>query len=256
MAEIQLEDVSFSYVDRTQSFSALRGVSLTIRDGEFVCLLGPSGCGKSTLLHLLAGLRLPERGSVRIHGVPVKEPVDDCAVVFQSYSLFPWMTVRKNVAFCIQHSSRGLTGREAVQKAEACLAAVGLARDMEKYPCQLSGGMRQRAAIARAFAMDAGILLLDEPFGALDTRMRGGLQALLEDLWNSGGGKRKTVVFVTHDIDEALLLADRVIFMEPGRVSAEIPIELPRPRKAYLGQPLYAGIRARLSGLYYKEDQI
>lgn len=257
MAEIKLDHVGFDYIDnRTERFSALHDVSLTVADGEFVCLLGQSGCGKSTLLSLLAGLHMPTRGEVRIRDVLVRRPGNGCAMVFQSYSLFPWMTARKNVAFGIRHSQRGLTGREAVCEAKKYLFLVGMGQDMDKYPYQLSGGMRQRAAIARAFAMDADILLLDEPFGALDTRMRTELQTLLENLWSNQGAKKKTVVFVTHDIEEALLLADRVIFMENGRIAAEIPIEFPRPRKACQEDLRYAAVRERLTRLFYRGEKL
>ena len=255
MAEIKLEHVGFDYAGRgTERFSALHDVSLTVADGEFLCILGRSGCGKSTLLSLMAGLHMPARGEIRIRDMPVRQPGNGCAMVFQSYSLFPWMTAGQNVAFGIRHSQRGLTGRQAACEAEKYLSLVGMGQDMDKYPYQLSGGMRQRVAIARAFAMDADILLLDEPFGALDTKMRTELQVLLEHLWSDRGTKRKTVVFVTHDIEEALLLADRVIFMETGRITAEIPVEFPRPRKACQEDPGYTAVRERLTRLFYRGE--
>lgn len=254
MAEIELDGVRFSYGAKEGNPFCLRDVTLSVEKGEFVCVLGRSGCGKSTLLRLMAGLCLPEEGAVRIGGRPVKGPAEKCAMVFQSGSLFPWMTVRQNVAFCIRHTDRGMGARQAREQAELCLAAVGMEEDLDKYPCQLSGGMRQRAAIAGAFAADAEILLLDEPFSALDTRMRAGLRSLLEALWRGRDTKGKTVVLVTHDLDEALLLADRVVFMKRGGIAAELPVPAPRPREA--GSASCAGTRERLSALFYEEDCI
>ena len=175
---IEADDISFSYATESP---VLRGLSLRVRRGEFVCVLGHSGCGKSTLLSLLMGLLEPSSGSIKIEGEPMRGPATDRAIVFQDYSLFPWMTARQNVAFGIEHS-RGLAKKAALELADGYLAQVGLYESREKYPHQLSGGMRQRAAIARALAMDSAIWLFDEPFSALDPQMRASLQALVMEL--------------------------------------------------------------------------
>ena len=233
---IKLDNISFSYEDGGQREKALASVSLTIENGEFVCLLGPSGCGKTTLIRLLAGLHAPSSGTVAINGEEVKGPRDDTAIVFQDYALFPWMTARNNVEFCIKHTNKGLSAKEVEQRAEVFLTRVGMLDAAEKHPYQMSGGMRQRIAIARALAMDKDILLLDEPFGALDAKNRSDLQDLLEELWSADPDARKTVLFVTHDIREAVRLADRVIMMQPGKLAEDIKVDLKRPRTELKGE--------------------
>ena len=230
MAKIELEHVFYTYPDQPGSAPVLHDLSLTIEDGEFLCIVGQSGCGKSTLLHLLAGLSFPTSGAVRIDGQPVTGPATNRAMVFQNYTLFPWMSARRNVEFGVLQARPGLSRTEARRIASDVLEQVGMLPHAEKYPFQLSGGMRQRVALARSLAMDADILLLDEPFGALDTRIRSELQALIESLYLGAQGKRKTVVFVTHDIHEAVFLGDRVVYMTPGAISGILPIELPHPR--------------------------
>lgn len=254
MSSIQLEHIQFSYVDHGQSFQALEDVTVTIGDGEFLCIVGRSGCGKTTLLRLMAGLQAPQSGSIRINGQEVTGPDTDRAVVFQNYTLFPWMTAAKNVQFGIHQSRRDLSRPEVRSIAMEFLEKVGMADFADSYPYQLSGGMRQRVAIARALAMDTDILLLDEPFGALDARNRRELQALLEQLW-SNGAKRKTVVFVTHDISEAVQLADRVLYMTPGRIDADLPVPLPRPREQLTGSEAaqLQALRRQLLELFYKD---
>ena len=232
MAKIELDHVSYSYTGQSGGALALQDLSLTIADGEFVCIVGQSGCGKSTLLRLLAGLAFPESGEVRIAGRPVTGPDTDRSIVFQNYTLFPWMTVRRNVEFGIHQARRSWSRQQVRRTADEYLRQVSMLRDAEKYPYQLSGGMRQRAAIARALAMDTDILLMDEPFGALDTRIRRELQILLEGLRATEDGRRKTTVFVTHDIQEAVFLADRIIYMVPGQIYRILPVPLPRPRSA------------------------
>ena len=217
MPKIETKKLCFAYKDSKQSIKALENMELSIADGEFVCILGPSGCGKSTLLRLLAGLEKPDRGEVLIDGKPVTGPGSDRMIVFQDYALFPWLTAEKNVSFALCHGRR-LSKKESVEEARFYLKKVGIEKAAKLYPFQLSGGMRQRVAIARALAMDTDILLLDEPFGALDAKIRREIQELLLSLWQADG--KKTVVFVTHDIDEALLLSQRIVFMEPGRVKA------------------------------------
>lgn len=245
MPEIEIKGLSFGYSDSASGTETLENIDLHIADGEFICLLGASGCGKSTLLRLMAGLESPTAGQLLIGGRAVEGTGADRMIVFQDYALFPWLTALKNVRFAVKEAKK-LPKAEAQRIAEDMLGRVGMQDAMDKYPFQLSGGMRQRVAIARALAMDTDILLLDEPFGALDAGTRASLQELLLELWQNKGGKKKTVVFVTHDISEAVLLADRVVYMQPGRIAAEIKVELPRPRS----RENTAELRDRLRSLF------
>lgn len=231
MPAISFKDLSYAYEDNGESYLALDHVNMEIADGEFLCLVGHSGCGKSTMLALLAGLIAPSSGAILIDGKPIEGPGLDRSVVFQSYSLFPWQTALKNVVFAARQANKQLDKHAAKQKAMELLSLVDMEKFANKYPFQLSGGMRQRVAIARALAVDAPVMLLDEPFGALDPMIRGKLQELLLRLW-SGDGKRKTALFVTHDIDEALILADRIVFMEPKHVIKEFVLPKDRERTA------------------------
>jgi len=203
---------------------AVDDVSLSVARGEFVCIVGPSGCGKSTLLRILAGLEEQTSGTITVDaaGWPVQN-----AMVFQESGLFPWMTVQDNVAFGLM--TRGVAQSEINDRVEGALKLVGLTRFRKHYPHQLSGGMRQRGAIARAFVTDPGMLLMDEPFAALDAQNRTILQAELVRLWEETG---KTVIYITHSIEEALLLGDRTVVMtaQPGRIKEIIPIPFPHPR--------------------------
>jgi len=201
----------------------LRGLDLTVEEGEFVCILGPTGCGKTTLLRLLSGLLMPDAGEIRLAGEPPGG--GQAGLVFQQNSLFPWRKVIRNVTFPLE--MKGLPRREARVKAMELLDLVGLADVAESYPWELSGGMQQRAAIARALAGNREILLMDEPFGALDDRRRLVLHQQLLDIREE---RRMTVLFVTHNIEEALILGDRVIVLGHGRVLAEETVDLPRPR--------------------------
>lgn len=192
---------------------ALEPTDLTVNDNDFITILGPSGCGKSTLLRVVAGLETPTAGEVRLNGHPVTRPGPDRGMVFQSYTLFPWLSVRDNVCFGLRE--RGVPRAEQRAIADRFLGQVGLKGFENHYPAQLSGGMQQRTALARALANDPDILLLDEPFGALDHQTREVMQELLLGIWEQ---HRKTVLFVTHDMDEALMLGTRIVVMDHGRV--------------------------------------
>ena len=206
---------------------ALRGISVTIEKGEFVCLLGASGCGKSTLLRIVAGFEKATRGSVSVYSFDVDRPGPDRGMVFQDYGLFPWLTVRENIEFGPRH--RGVPSKDIADTTKRFLSMVGLSSSADRYPHQLSGGMKQRVAIARVLANDTDILLMDEPFGALDALTRSKLQEELIDIWQS---TKLTVIFVTHSVEEAVLLADQIIVMTagPGRVDCQIKVDLPRSR--------------------------
>jgi NitT/TauT family transport system ATP-binding protein len=206
---------------------ALAPIDLEIAQGEFICLVGASGCGKSTLLRIVAGFEQPTTGEIRIHGKKVTDPGSDRGMVFQDYALFPWMTVRENVGFGPRQ--RGLSRKEIEDISDEFLKLVGLDRFADRYPNQLSGGMKQRVAIARVLANNANILLMDEPFGALDALTREQLQRELQQICSRTG---VTTIFVTHSVEEAVLLADRVLVMSagPGRIDGDFDIKLSRPR--------------------------
>ena len=229
-AYIRLRDVSQVFREhRQQEVVALKNINLDIRRGEFVCLLGPSGCGKSTLLNAIAGFTPPTTGRITVDGQPIVAPGPDRGMVFQEYALFPWMTVEKNIAFGleIQKASKP----QIREKLSALLAMLQLTEFRDRYPRDLSGGMRQRVAIARVLALDAPILLMDEPFGALDALTRRNLQDELLRIWAE---LKKTIVFVTHSIEESAYLADRVVVMtyRPGTIKRELAITLARERDA------------------------
>jgi ABC-type nitrate/sulfonate/bicarbonate transport system ATPase subunit len=225
---------------------ALQPTDLTVAPGEFVAILGPSGCGKSTLLRIVAGLDRPTGGELFLDGAPIAGPGPDRGMVFQSYTLFPWLTVQQNICFGLRE--RGVAEAEQRAIAEKFIARTGLKGFENHWPRQLSGGMQQRTALARALANDPEILLLDEPFGALDHQTRELMQELLLEIWEAD---RKTVLFVTHDIDEAVFLANRVLVMSarPGRIKAEVPVPLPYPREwTVKTTPEFAALKARLMG--------
>ncbi|MCM1387898.1 MAG: ABC transporter ATP-binding protein [Bacillus sp. (in: Bacteria)] len=225
--KIEIKDVSFDYTDNKKRYMALKNVNLNIRTGEFVCILGPSGCGKSTLLNLLNGINRVHQGQILVDGKPISGPGIDRAVVFQQYSLFPWLTVKGNVLFGIKQNGKKYSKKRREELAEKYIESVGLTSAKGRYANQLSGGMKQRVAVARALALESDILLLDEPFGAIDPKLRFELQELVSKLCVE---HNKTVVFITHDIDEAILLADRVVVMEPGRIRNILKVNLPHPR--------------------------
>jgi len=224
---ISIDHVSKVFGQGASGVSALEDVSLAIKEGEFVVFLGPSGCGKSTLLRMIAGLANPSSGAIRIAGRAVEGRDPAVGMVFQSYTSFPWLTVEQNVGFGLTLNKTDALARQA--KVAAMLDRVSLSKFAHAYPAQLSGGMQQRLAIARALAVDPGVLLMDEPFGALDALTRVEMQTLLLDLCAQD---QKTVVFVTHDIDEAMLLADRIVvfYPHPGRVAEIIDVNIAHPR--------------------------
>ncbi|KAA1172850.1 ABC transporter ATP-binding protein [Marinobacter salinexigens] len=228
---ISVRDVDIVFDTQSGPHVAVKDANLTIQPGEFVCLLGPSGCGKSTLMNTVAGFVSPSQGEVLVDGKAVTEPGPDRGMVFQQHSLFPWKTVKENVAFGPLMAGTGQN--EANSIARTFLSLVGLAAFENAYPNTLSGGMQQRVGIARALANYPSVLLMDEPFGALDAQTRIMMQENLLEIWSEF---RNTVVFVTHDIDEAVFLSDRIVVMSasPGRIIADIEVTLPRPREQSL----------------------
>ena len=231
----------------------LRDINLRVREGEFLCLLGPSGSGKTTLLRLLAGLEQPSSGRLAFQGKPIRGPGIERGVVFQDYALFPWMNMEDNIGLALEQSAPTHSAKGRRKLAAEYLAMVGLAGAERRYPFELSGGMQQRGAIARALALGSRVLLLDEPFGALDPVNRLRLQVLLLAVW-SAARPSKTVVFVTHDVEEAIFLGDRVVVLgsTPGRVIAdlEVPFTRPRIRAEVLADATYRELRNRIEDLY------
>jgi len=225
MSQIGLDDVTHIYGSGPESVTAIEDFSLTIGDDEFVSVIGPSGCGKSTLLYIVGGFIDSTEGSVTVDGVPVDGPGTDRGVIFQEYALYPWQTVLENVTFGINHASPGVDDVE--DRAMRFIDRVGLGGFEDNYPKELSGGMKQRVAIARTLAYDPEVLLLDEPFGALDAQTK---EVLQEDLLELCRETNKTVLFVTHDIEEAVYLSDRVVTMtaHPGRKKSEFEVDLDR----------------------------
>ncbi len=231
-----------------RAHEALADVTLDIEPGEFIVLLGPSGCGKSTLLYLIAGLEQPTSGRIMANGELVVAPAPDRSLIFQETSLFPWLNVWQNVSFGL--SIRGAPADERKETARRVLARVGLAEAIERHPEELSGGMRQRVAVARALAMRPEVLLMDEPFAALDVQTRVKMQGFLLDVWEAS---KASVLFVTHHMDEAIALADRIVVFtaRPGRIKAIVPVDAPRPRN--LTSPASLDLRVRLTALLQDE---
>ncbi|AGF73242.1 ABC transporter ATP-binding protein [Corynebacterium halotolerans] len=246
---VEIDQITKSYGSTT----IIGPTSVTIDEGEFVSLLGPSGCGKSTILGMIAGLKFPSTGTVSTGGEQVTGPGPDRGMVFQHHALLPWMTARGNIEFGLK-SARPQYGKQQRREIAAdFLAKVGLTHAADRRPARLSGGMQQRVGLARAFAIDPEILLLDEPFGALDALTRRQLQLQLLQVWEAS---RRTVVMVTHDVDEAILLSDRVLVMAPSpdsTIIADITVDLPRPRFGEsddpVGEQRSAGLRHELLGL-------
>jgi len=239
---LAVHDVGKTFMIGNKQVEALRNVSLVIEKGEFLCVIGASGCGKSTLLRIIAGFDEPTSGCVEIYDHPVQGPGSDRGMVFQDYALFPWLTVRENIAFGPRQ--KGMTAARVRAITDEFLNMVGLAAFADRFPSQLSGGMKQRVAIARVLANEANILLMDEPFGALDALTREQLQDELMQIWARTG---LTVIFVTHSVEEATLLADRVVVMTagPGRIEADTRIDLPRPRD--VSSPAFNEVRRGLT---------
>jgi ABC-type nitrate/sulfonate/bicarbonate transport system ATPase subunit len=250
--KLAIRHVSKSFALRKSRVDALREVSFTQKENEFVTLIGTTGCGKSTLLFIVAGLEEPSNGAVLVDGRPVIGPGRDRGMVFQAYTLFPWLSAEKNVEFALD---RRVPRRTRSEMAREHLELVGLGRFRDAYPSQLSGGMRQRVALARALCYQPTVLLMDEPFGALDAQTRQRMQELLTSVWEQ---HRLTVLFVTHDIDEAIFLSDRVVVMtsRPGTVKEEMRIELPRPRTMdTLVHPTFAQCKAALLASLREESE-
>jgi NitT/TauT family transport system ATP-binding protein len=228
-----------------QSTQALQPIDFEVRENDFVTILGPSGCGKSTLLRIVAGLDFPTAGKVLLDGANIDGPGSDRGVVFQSYTLFPWLTIAQNIRFGLRE--RGLPDAVQKERSDYFIAKVGLRGFENHFPKQLSGGMQQRTAIARALANDPKMLLLDEPFGALDNQTRVLMQELLLGIWESA---QKTVLFVTHDIDEAIFMANRVAVFSarPGRIKTEIAVDFPHPRHYTIKtSPEFMALKAQLT---------
>lgn len=247
MSKLVIENLSrvFPAVHGGQAVTALQPTNLSIGDNDFVTILGPSGCGKSTLLRMVAGLDRPTTGTITLDGRRIAAPGPDRGMVFQSYTLFPWLTISQNIAFGLRE--KGMNEAAAKDIVSAYIDKVGLRGFENHWPKQLSGGMQQRTAIARALANDPAVLLLDEPFGALDNQTRALMQELLLGIWER---ERKTVLFVTHDIEEAIFIASRCLVMSarPGRVKADLPINLPYPRHYTLKtSPEFSDLKARLT---------
>ncbi len=238
---VEIDRVSIVFGNGRKAHKAVEETSIRIEPGEFVCILGPSGCGKSTLLNSVAGYVKPNSGEVRVDGEKVSGPGPDRGMVFQQYSLFPWKTVKDNVAFGPKLAGSSYTEAESI--ARTFLDMVGLLRFANRYPTELSGGMQQRVGIARALANYPCVLLMDEPFGARDAQTRQMMQENLLNIWSEFG---TTVLFITHDIDEAIFLADRVLIMSagPGRIIAEFAIDLRRPRPPeVIAEPAFAELK-------------
>ncbi len=248
---LEIHDLVKEYGSRRRSVRALDGASLALAENEFVSLVGTSGCGKSTLLQVAAGLQEPTSGTVLVDGEPITGPGRDRGVVFQTYTLLPWLSARKNIEFALRDEQLSRSERRA--RADEQLSLVGLEEFADALPNELSGGMKQRVAIARALSYRPRILLMDEPFGALDALTRGLMQELLTQVWER---HRLTVLFVTHDVEEAVYISDRVLVMtnRPGVIKDEIVVDLPRPRHHELvGTPRFGELMGEVLGSIREE---
>ena len=251
LTKLKIDNVVKEYNGNKGKTVALNGVSLDIKENEFICVVGPSGCGKSTLLNIIAGLLEPTSGAVYLDGEKIEGTGVERGVVFQGYALFPWRTVLKNVMFGLE--MKRVPKAQAEEIAKKYIKAVGLEGFEHAYPKELSGGMRQRVAIARAYAADPEVLLLDEPFGALDAQTRVQLQSELLNTWEH---EKKTCFFITHDVDEAIILAQRVIIMSarPGRIKRIVDIDIPYPRtQATKTDPRFLELKTEIWNEVYQE---
>lgn len=249
---VECKNIGVVFGSGDSMVEAVKNVSIDVQPGEFVSLVGPSGCGKSTLLSIVAGFTKPTRGTATLDGGPITKPGSERGVVFQQYSLFPWLSVRKNVEFGLKMAGVARSKRE--QSARTLLGLAGLLAFENHYPDQLSGGMKQRIGIVRALATSPQVLLMDEPFGALDTQTRAVMQEILTNMWQQF---RISVFFITHDIEESVFLSDRVYVMtaRPGRIKAEIKVPLPRPRTAEMtGTKEFMDLVHQLKGLIREES--
>jgi NitT/TauT family transport system ATP-binding protein len=256
MSKILLKGVCLDYIDNGSVFTALKDLNLSVEEGEFVSIIGSSGCGKSTILNMLSGILSLTKGEFLIDGAPVEGPGKNRGIVFQHYSLFPWMTSKGNIIFGLRQIEENISKAKVDEIARQYLQKVGLAGFENKFPFQLSGGMQQRVAIARTLAMQPAILLMDEPFGAVDARNKLILQDLLIDLLLKTDGK-KTVVFVTHDVDEAILLSDRVLFMHNKSIESNftVPFNRPRVRESLYRTEDYIKLREKIMALFFRDLQ-
>lgn len=249
---VECRNIGVVFGDGASAVQAVQDVTLTVQPSEFVSLIGPSGCGKSTILSIVAGFLKPTRGEATVDGAKISKPGSDRGVVFQQYSLFPWLSVRRNVEFGLKMSGEPKSNRE--QKARTLLGLAGLLSFENHYPDQLSGGMKQRIGIVRALATSPQVLLMDEPFGALDTQTRVVMQEILTNMWQQF---RISVLFITHDIEESVFLSDRIYVMtaRPGRIKAEIKVPLPRPRTPSMhDSPEFIELVHTLKGLIREES--
>jgi ABC-type nitrate/sulfonate/bicarbonate transport system ATPase subunit len=252
VSTIEFVDVAMRFKTRHGEVRALDRISLTVPDGQFACIVGPSGCGKSTLLMVAAGLVTPTEGEVLVDGHLATSPGADRGMVFQSYSLYPWLSVRRNIEFGLE--IKGIGKGERHRQSDELIRLMKLTGFADAYPKALSGGMKQRVAIARALANDPQVLLMDEPFGALDALTRQIMQELLTDLWQR---YRKTVLFVTHDIEEAIFLGDVIYVMtsRPGRIRTTVAVDIPRPRSFdTLKSPAFSELRNQVVGIIHEES--
>ncbi len=247
---IKIQGVNKIFKTVDKEVVALKNIELDIPEGQFVCLLGPSGCGKSTLLNAVAGFSLPTSGTITANNIVVNAPGPDRGMVFQEYALFPWMTVEQNIAFGLE--IKGMAKAEIQSRVASLLGMLGLSDFKARFPKDLSGGMRQRVAIARVLALDSPIMLMDEPFGALDALTRRNLQDELLRIWSE---LKKTIIFVTHSIEEAIYLADRIIVMtyRPGTVKKDLLVELPRERDP--SSEAFNALKRELGQLVMEEQQ-
>ena len=247
---ISVTDVNKVFRTPDREVVALKDINLDINKGEFVCLLGPSGCGKSTLLNAMAGFSLPSGGEIRVDGKKIIAPGPDRGMVFQEYALFPWMSVAQNISFGLE--VQGMDKKAIGDKVDQLLDTLNLSDFRERFPKDLSGGMRQRVAIARVLAIDSPIMLMDEPFGALDALTRRNLQDELLRIWKAFG---KTIVFVTHSIEESIYLADRIVVMtyRPGTIKRDEQVTIPRPRDPASAE--FNALKRELGRLVMEEQQ-